>query len=251
MDSTTQFLAILIILAIFLINAVNIVVRRRGRLPMRRLSAVDNIPIESAASVETANPLLISFGNVAPGTGSTMLALASADIGAYAAQSAAYSTAKPIVTTSNTVAVPLATNTLQRAYAMRDRLSFFEPVQARWYPDNGQALLFAAAMTAVETDDRAGANVLVGRFGAELALIAHAAKRGNRHVIAGSDQLDGQAVAYAMADDALIGEEIFAVPGYLSPQPYLAHRNITIDIARGLLVAVIVVLTIVAILNGN
>ena len=51
--------------------------------------------------------------------------------------------------------------------------------------------------------------MLNGNFGPEIALVLEAAARKRRSSIAGSVDLDEQAVAYAIADRALIGEELF------------------------------------------
>lgn len=251
MDSTTQFLAITVILGVLVLNAITIVVRRRGVLPMRRLRALEHLPFMMSADIESGRSTHFSMGHSAIGTDDTMLALSSADFIMLAAQSATVGDAPPIITTSATSTIPLAIDTVRRAYQLRDRLTDFQPVQARWYPQGVNSLAYAGAITALQADDKLGGNVLVGRFGAELALITFGAQRHEQAVIAGSDRLTGQAVAYAMADAAVIGEELFALPGYMSEQPHLAHRNITLDIVRGLLIAGIVGLTVITLLNGS
>jgi hypothetical protein len=97
---------------------------------------------------------------------------------------------------------------------------------------------------ALQSEDKASSNVLVGRFGTEIALVMDAAHRHGRPVIAGSDQLDGLAVVYALADEPLIGEEVFAVPGYLSDTNDEANRNLIIDRLRWLVVLAILLLLV-------
>jgi hypothetical protein len=60
---------------------------------------------------------------------------------------------------------------------------------------------------------------LVGSFGPEVGLLLDSAAQGKAFTLAGSEALDAQAVMYALADEPLIGEEIFAAPAYLQGTP--------------------------------
>jgi hypothetical protein len=100
-------------------------------------------------------------------------------------------------------------------------------------------------------DDNVGANFMVGSFGPELALIADAAYRRNQPLIAASDQLEGQAVAFAVSDKPLIGEEIFAAGAYLGSDAPQMGSVITQDVLRWLLIAAIVVTAVLAFAKGN
>jgi hypothetical protein len=106
-------------------------------------------------------------------------------------------------------------------------------------------------MTAYMSGDGALAQVLVGRFGAELALIGESAARRGGTIIAASDQLDGQAVAYAFSKHALIGEEIFQASAYLSDSPVRRGEAVALDFMRWLLIAAIVALAASRILTAG
>ena len=114
-----------------------------------------------------------------------------------------------------------------------------------------RTLAFAAAIMAMQTDDEVSGNVLVGRYGAELALMLDASNRYDRPSVAVSDNLTGQAIAYALAQDVLIGEEIFAAPAYLSEDISEAKRVMTTDVLRYVLIAAIVALAIAMPIFGN
>jgi hypothetical protein len=89
--------------------------------------------------------------------------------------------------------------------------------------------------------DHMSANVLTGSYGPELALLLDTAKRHNIPSIAVSDQLEGQAVAYALADHRLIGEEAFVASSYLSDEPGAARKVLAIDVLRLLLIVALLV----------
>jgi hypothetical protein len=60
-----------------------------------------------------------------------------------------------------------------------------------------------------------GANLLIGSFGSEVALITEASDRSESLTLAGTDNLTGQAVLYATAQEPLIGEDTYAGGAYM------------------------------------
>lgn len=74
---------------------------------------------------------------------------------------------------------------------------------------------YAAGAMPLAGDATVSSNVLAGRFGSEAALIADAGERGGSFSLAGTDDITGQAVLFATAQESLIGEELFAGGAYL------------------------------------
>jgi hypothetical protein len=74
---------------------------------------------------------------------------------------------------------------------------------------------YAAGAMHISQNENVSANILIGHFGAEVALLADAAERENVAIIGASDNLAGQAVLFANSQDALIGEELFSAGAYL------------------------------------
>lgn len=240
MSSTTQVVSIVIIL---LALATNLIltqsIRRRRAVPLRPIRAFEMLPLMIGEAVEADRPLHLSFGHAGVGGESTVLALATAELAYQAARRAAIGVTAPIVTVSNTSALPLAQDTLRRAYFSRDRMVPYSGSRARWYPSGSQSLAFAAALTATIGDDRVAGNVLAGQYGSELALVLEQAQRRRVPTIATSASLDGQAVAYAMSDFPLIGEEVFAAGGYLGDTASQTAVLAAQDVLRWLLILAI------------
>jgi hypothetical protein len=241
-----QLIVFAIILFVLLINAlvpfINAVLERRGRIPFRRIAAFEALSDLVGESIEASRPLHVSIGSATIGDESTVLALAGSEFIYYLTRQVAIGDAAPIFTVSEGAAVPLAFDTLRRAYAHENRGKQFNGFSARWYPAGKRSLAFAAALMTMQADDKLSGNVLVGRFGLELALVLDAAYQKKRRTIAASDQLEGQAMAYALADEALIGEEVFAAAGYLGDDKNSRYRNLILDMMRGLTVLVIILL---------
>ena len=237
MEAATQLIALILILLVFILNAL---VRRRDRAQLRRIEAFRLLPQITGASIESNQPLHVSLGSATLGDDTTLLALVGKEFIYYLTREVVIGDASPIFTVSDTAALPLAMDTLRRAYDAEGRPDAFIALNGRWYPAGNRSLAFAAALMALQLDDRVSGNILTGRYGIELALILNAATRHNKPSIAVSDRLDGQAVAYALATESLIGEEIFAAPGYLSDDVSLTNRNIVLDRVRWLLIIALI-----------
>lgn len=231
-----QLFALILILLAFVVNAL---VRRRERV-LRRIGAFDVVPNMTGESIEANRPLHVSLGSATLGGDTTLLALVGKEFVYYLTREVSIGDASPVFTVSDTATVPLAMDTLRRAYIAEGHANAFVAFNARWYPAGTRSLAFAAALMTLQSDDNLSGNILVGRYGAELALVLDAAYRHNKPTIAMSDRLDGQAVALALADEALIGEEIFAAPGYLSHEPAVTSSIIAIDRLRWLLILVLI-----------
>jgi hypothetical protein len=150
-----------------------------------------------------------------------------------------------VLTVSDPSALPLGYGTLRRAFAERpERL---RASSVRWYPAGDRSLAFAAALTGTLGTDRVSGNVLVGSFGPEIALVLEAAARRRQSSVAGSADLIGQAVGYAMSDYSLIGEEMFVAGAYLGDSAAQRGSIVTLDVLRWLLILGVLVATGVAI----
>jgi len=253
MDSSTQLLTIMILLLALVVGivATQFARRRRGGFDFREIQAYTSMPMLVGAAIEANRPLHLSPGSAGLAGNSTLLALASAELFFQVSQRSAISNVSPILTVSDSTAIPLGHDTLRRAYQSRNLVERYRRGNVRWYPSGTRSLAFAAALTATMGDDNVGANFMVGSFGPELALIADAAYRRNQPLIAASDQLEGQAVAFAVSDSPLIGEEIFAAGAYLGNESPQVGSVIAQDVLRWLLIAAIVIAAVLSFSKGG
>ncbi len=237
MDETTrQIFSLLFLLATAaLIYAAGFLLARASRRrPQRPLAAFERLPRWISRAIETRRPLHLAFGSAGIGDDNTAVALAEAEFFHHIIAQANLADAAPIVSLSSAATVPLAQETLRRAWDGDSSLD-----RVRWQPQGKRSLAYAAALSAMlsTSDDEApAAHILAGSFGPELALLLDSADRRGQPSLAVSDQLEGQAVAYALADSALIGEELFAAPSYVADDPRLSIDAVLLDIGRGLLI---------------
>ncbi|MEP7287621.1 MAG: DUF6754 domain-containing protein [Chloroflexota bacterium] len=239
-----------VIILVVLVATLALSVRARS-IQLRRISAYTTMPLTVGEAVESEKTIHISFGNSAVRDGTTIAAIASAEILYSLAERAAVANRPPLVTVSDPVTLTLGQDTLRRAYKARNGLKKYHSTMARWYPQGPQSMAFAAGAGAAILDEGVSTNVLVGRFGPELMLLAENAVRYDRIVIAQSDQVNGQAVAYALSDSPLIGEELYAGAAYLGRSSITVGGVIAQDIFRFIVIALMIGLFFLALVGAK
>ena len=223
-------------------------VGRRSARSLRVMPAWRALPgmLEQAAA--QGQPVHLSGGGAGLQGSDSLLALASAEA-LY--QAARLAQGPVILTTSDSTMIPLGYEVLRRAQRARGFAGSMQAGTLRWFPDGPRSLAWAGAASALMSSEYVGANVLVGGFGPELALVAHAAARRGQPLLAASDQLDGQAVAWASADEPLIGEELYFAGAWLNPTPANQAAVVMQDILRWLLIAALLTVAFLAYNSGG
>ena len=231
MDETTvQVYSVLFVaITVVLVYTARFFGRRRARRRLQRqLAGIDQIPLWITQGIESSMPLHLSFGAAGVGGDHTPATLAEAEFFHHVIGRANASDISPIVTMSAPATVPLGQDLLRRAWPQGNSLS-----RAQWYPPD---LAYAGAVAASAAAEQPAAHIMAGRFGAELALMLESADRRGQPSLAVSERLDGQAVAYAMADHVLIGEELFAAPSAVSEDGGGRADAVILDVWRGLII---------------
>ncbi|MCY3976700.1 MAG: hypothetical protein OXG23_01250 [Chloroflexi bacterium] len=228
-DTTLQVYSLLFLFAtVVLVYTARFFHARPGRRRrQRQIAGFEQIPQWTTQSIESNRPLHLGFGGAAVGGDNTPTALAGAEFFHQVIERSNASDASPLITMSAPATIPLGQATLRRAWHKGDTLS-----RARWIPPD---LAYAGAVTASMAIDEPTAHIMAGRFGAELALMLDSASRHGQPSLAVSDRLDGQAVAYAMADHVLIGEELYAAAGYVAEDAPARADAAVLDVWRVLI----------------
>ncbi|MGB8213507.1 MAG: DUF6754 domain-containing protein [Anaerolineales bacterium] len=142
----------------------------------------------------------------------------------------------PIATSGDATLAILSQNTLQTA-SLASGQGVYDPTAGRL--TGLTPFSYAAGAMPVIRDENIAANVLIGNFGVEAALLVDSAERANIFTMAASDTLAAQAVLYASAQEPLIGEELYAAGAYMDAGP-LHTASLTVqDILRWLIIVVI------------
>jgi hypothetical protein len=212
--------------------------RRRTPASFRSIEAYERLNRSVGLAVENGSRLHISLGRGNLFTASGGSALAGLAMLRRLAERTSVSDRPPIVTSGDASLAILSQDTLQSGY----RAAGAEE-QYRFSTGRLTGLTpFAYAGGAMPTihDENVSANIIIGDFGAEAALLTDASDRENANLIAASDNLSAQSIFYASAQDPLIGEELFAAGAYVGAgASHDASLNVQ-DILRWLIILAII-----------
>jgi hypothetical protein len=215
-----------------------LLLRRKTPSVFRDIPALTRLRQAVGLVVEDGSRLHVSLGRGALTTPQSASALAGLALLRRLADLTSAGDQPPIVTSGDATLAILSQDTLQAA-AKFSQQAAFDPTAGRL--TGLTPFSYAAGAIPAIRDENVSANVLIGNFGVEVALLTDAVERENTFVLAGSDNLAAQAVIYASAQEPLIGEEIYAAGAYVESGP-LHTASLTVqDILRWLIIAVILV----------
>lgn len=190
-----------------------IYIRRKSPAVFRRIEAYERLNRLVGLAVENGTRLHISLGRGNLFTSRSGSALAALAMLRRLAERTSVSDRPPIVTSGDAALSILSQDTLQAGYRAAGAEDQYRASTGRL--TGLTPFAFAAGTIPITRDELVSANVLLGDFGAEAALLADAADREDANLIAASDNLSAQSILYASAQDPLIGEELFASGAYI------------------------------------
>jgi hypothetical protein len=186
--------------------------RRRTPASFRSIEAYERLNRSVGLAVENGSRLHISLGR-----GNLFTALGGSALAGLAmlrrlAERTSFDR-PPVVTSGDASLAILSQDTLQsgyRAAGAEEQYRFSTGRLTGLTPFS-----YAAGTIPAIHDENVSANIVIGDFGLEAALLTEASDRENANLIAASDNLSAQSIFYASAQDPLIGEELFAAGAYV------------------------------------
>ena len=213
--------------------------RRRSPGSLRSIEAYEQLNRSVGLAVENGTRLHISLGRGNLFTTRAGSALAGLAMLRRLAERTSVSDRPQVVTSWDASLAILSQDTLQsgyRAAGAEDQYRFTTGRLTGLTPFS-----YAAGTVSTIQDDSVSANIFIGDFGAESALLAEASDRENTSLIAASDNLSAQSVFYASSQEPLIGEELFAAGAYVGAgASHEASLNVQ-DILRWLIILAILI----------
>lgn len=230
-------LVVVILAALLLVGFT--LLRRRAPAVLRPIQAFERLSHAIGLAVENGTRLHISLGRGNLFTSRGGSALAGLAMLRRLAERTSVSDRPPIVTSGDASLSILSQDTLQAGYKAAGAEDQYRPTTGRL--TGLTPFSYAAGTIPVTRDENVSANIVLGDFGAEAALLADAADRDNMHLIAASDNLSAQSILYAAAQEPLIGEELFASGAYVGAGPSHEASLQAQDVLRWLVIVAIVI----------
>jgi hypothetical protein len=206
---------------------------------LRSLNSLRRTRRAIGLSVEDGKRIHVSIGKasiISPRNASGLVGLSTID---RISQFSIISDRPPVASSGDGSLAILSQDTLRSTYRSANVLDQFNPHQGRL--TGPTPFSYIAGTMPLMRGEGVSTNILIGSFGPEVGLLLDSANQGRTFTLAGSEALDAQAVMYAMADEPLIGEELFAAPAYLQGTPMQVASLRAQDVLRWVLIAALLI----------
>lgn len=244
--NSLDLLGLAFVLGFFgLMIASTFVLRRRKERMLREIPAFTRLQRAIGLAVEAGSRLHISLGRGRLISTQSSIGYVGLSILDRIARSTSISDRPPIATSGEGTLGILSQDT-QRGAAKYLGVEF-DPMRGQ--VTGLSPYSYAAGTQSLIQEEDVGANLLIGSFGTEVALITEAAERSESMTLGGTDNITGQAVMFATAQEPLIGEETYAGGAYLGVGPMHIASLYAQDILRWVLIGLILIGAILKLLG--
>jgi hypothetical protein len=228
---------IFVLVFFFLMVAAAVISRQRGGRKLRGISAFTRLMRSIGLAVEAGTRLHVSLGRGQPLSTQSAIGYVGLSILERIARSTSISD-RPTIATSGESSLGILSQDTQRT-ASKYLGDEFDPMRGRITGLTPYSYA-AGTLTMIQEEDL-GANMLIGSYGSEAGLITDAAERSDSMTLGGTDNLSGQAVLFASAQEPLIGEETYAGGAYLGAGEMHTASLYAQDILRWVIIALIII----------
>ena len=230
---------ILIIVAILAISLFRIGLKKPSFLKFRPIQSINQLKRSIGLSVEQGSRAHISLGNSDPTSPTFAAGIAALSTLEQIARASSLSDRPPMATSGNGTLAILSQDTIHSIHQSNNSLELYD--FHRGLLTGPTPMSYIAGTLPIIKENKFSTNVFVGNFGSEAALMVDTTENQAGFTIAGSDSLTGQAAFFATSQHPLIGEELFALPAYLSANPVDKASLPAQDLLRWIVIIAILV----------
>jgi len=229
---------LLLLLSSLVLTALLILRSKKGPLPsMRPLPAFQDLRAQAGYAAESGGAIHIALGSGGLSGEDAITSLAGIQAVEALADAAVSYNAPPVITVGDPTLLPLAQDTLRRAYERNGLAELYDPGKVRFVAPSPVA--YAAGAADVVTAENITASVMAGAFGAEASLIADAGARRNLPQFAAAAAPRAIGALYPAVDRLAVGEELYAAGAYMTGERRGLVSLVAQDVLRVILVLVI------------
>jgi hypothetical protein len=228
---------VLLAVILFAIATVGYIRSGRGgkKLFIRPIPGISAVDEAIGRATEMGRPILFVLGT---GTAGDIATIAGYTILARVARRTAEYQTPILVPVNDPVMMAMAQETVREAYLQAGRPDLYRPenvfyISAMQFP-------YVAAVNGLMLRERTATNFYMGVFHAESLLLAEAGSITGSIQISGTDQVAQIPFFVAATDYTLIGEELYAASAYLSQDPVLLGPLKAQDLAKLVILALLV-----------
>jgi hypothetical protein len=225
-------------------------IQMQERPALRQIPAYTALANQVGRAVESGRQVHLTLGRGSISGPATITSLAGLGALDSLARDGCGSNVPPIVTAGDGTLLPAGQDSVRHAYTEAGRLRDYLPGKVQFVAVDTMPFVYAAGVGDIVQQGNVGGNVMVGRFGLELALVTETARRSNAEQVIGTDDPVGLALAFAATENVLVGEELLAARAYLEGEPtHLASLQVQ-DIMRFVVAGVILLAALLHLIVG-
>ena len=240
---------LLLVIADLVLVALLILQDRKVPLPdMRPVPGIRDLQDEVGRTAESGGAIHIALGSGGLSGEDAITSLAGLQVVEAVTEAAVSYHVPPVITVGDPTLLFLAQDVMRRAYERRGIAELYDPTQVRFVAPSPVA--YAAGAADVVAAEDVTANVVVGAFGSEATLIAHAGTRCGLPQFAAVDASRAAGALYPVIADLAVGEELYATGAELTRDRRYLVSLLTQDVLRVVLVLVILGVSLLALVRG-
>lgn len=230
-----------ILLPLFSLVIVAMILRaRKQHLFIRRIQGLTAIDEAIGRATEMGRPMLCSIGL----GGIDVPTLQALSITSYIIRNSARFNTRAIVPVADPQIFPVAEEAVREAYIAEGRPEQFNGDDVRFL--SNRQFAFASAVSGILFREKVAASFLFGTFYAEALIFSETGQQVGAIQVAGTPSTTQIPFFIASCDYVIIGDEFYAASAYLSREPTLLGSIVGQDIAKALLVLLVIIGTLMA-----
>lgn len=237
MSSTTLSFFLIFIIIILIAGSVFYFSSIKNRFEIRKYSSILNLRKSIGLSIEHGKGLHISLGKSDLNNIHGAASLVALETLNQIIDQSILSDNPPVTTAGSGDLTLLAQSKHQNV--LIDKSSSTSDFHSHAYLSGATNLSYIAGGIPPSSDEDLSTQIFVGNIGPEIGLLLDANQKKNHFSLAATDSLEGQSVSYAFSDDALLGEELFAIPAQLSNNSIFKVSLLIQDLLRWLVIVII------------
>lgn len=237
--SVAIFFLVVAVLAIILFSIFD----KKKFLTIRSLSALDNFKKVFGFSIEQGKRMHISLGTARIDELAGSASLISLNAMNTYAQQSLLGDKPPIITSGSGDLSILSQDIIKKSYRHNNAIEKYT-INRAYLSGISPFSYVAGAMPIL--DKEIATQAVIGHLGPEVGLLLDKGNREGIYSLGATESLTGQATMYAMADEVLIGEEMYAIPAHIEKK---AVNNATLFTQDFLRIITIIALLLSALLK--
>ena len=208
---------VLVLLSYRLMHGVFVRRLERGEgFNLRPLPGFAVLKMQIGRAVESGRQMHITLGQASLNGSANPTSQAALNMMAHLAEEGCVNDAPPLITAGDGTLMLAAQDRLRHSFQAANRPDGYRAHMVHFVAHNSDAYAYAGGVSGLIHQDKITGNVMLGQFGPELMLMAEAAQRQDVTQVIGTDDPTAMALATAVTENALVGEELFAAAAYLN-----------------------------------